>query len=124
MVEIYRWLGRAPLNTLLEAVRPAQKTEFEKMISEREEEFQKEPAVANSCLRKDQGKTKSDQQTKYFLSFYYDTDYITTKMELFNLRRNVINIMVNIILLLLLNLISFSQFTNSLSLLLHKLLFD
>lgn len=34
LVELYKWIGRAPFNSLVESMRPAQKTEFEKLCSE------------------------------------------------------------------------------------------
>ena len=37
MVELSRWIGKAPFHNLLESVRTAQKTEFEKLLAEREE---------------------------------------------------------------------------------------
>lgn len=36
MLEMTRWIGKAPFNSLLETVRSAQKTEFERMCTERE----------------------------------------------------------------------------------------
>jgi hypothetical protein len=39
MLEIYRWVGLVPLQSLLDSLRPAQKTEFEKMVSDKSEEF-------------------------------------------------------------------------------------
>jgi hypothetical protein len=38
IVEIHRWIGLAPLSSLLEGLRPAQKTDFEKLIAAKAEE--------------------------------------------------------------------------------------
>lgn len=45
MLEIHRWIGRAPLETLLEAIRTAQKTEFEKLIEAAESRGKAVPSL-------------------------------------------------------------------------------
>ena len=51
-LELARWIGKAPLHALLDSVRSAQKTEFEKAYSEREAEGAT-PPVPTVWLRKE-----------------------------------------------------------------------
>jgi hypothetical protein len=55
MVDMSMWIGRAPFNSLLDSVRSAQKTEFEKLASEKEAEMQANAVilVPTLWLRKD-----------------------------------------------------------------------
>jgi hypothetical protein len=52
--------GRAPLNSLLDSIRSAQKTDFEKIITEREQEAQA-PLLPTVWLRKDRPAPGSEE---------------------------------------------------------------
>jgi cytoskeleton-associated protein 5 len=52
-VEIYRWIRLPPLQGMLDGLRTAQKSDFEKIIGEKNEEFTSTPAVPSLYLRKE-----------------------------------------------------------------------
>lgn len=45
MLEMNKWIGKAPFASLLENIRSAQKTEFEKLVAEQEEEVSRDMTV-------------------------------------------------------------------------------
>jgi hypothetical protein len=57
MLEMNKWIGKAPFASLLENIRSAQKTEFEKLVAEQEEEVSRDMTVEgggcshNGCCR-------------------------------------------------------------------------
>jgi len=51
LVELYRWIGQAPLQALVDGLRTAQKSDFEKIIAEKAESFG--PLLPKLYLRKD-----------------------------------------------------------------------
>lgn len=52
-VEIYRWIRQAPLQAMLDGLRTAQKSDFEKIIAEKAESFAASAAVPTLYLRKE-----------------------------------------------------------------------
>lgn len=52
-VEIYRWIRQAPLQAMLDGLRTAQKSDFEKIIAEKAEAFAASTAVPTLYLRKE-----------------------------------------------------------------------
>eukprot|EP01041_Mallomonas_annulata_P000127 gene127-202_t len=53
IVDISKWIGKAPLNNLLEAIKPVQKEQFEKLFAEKQAEPTPTPSL---WLRKDRPK--------------------------------------------------------------------
>lgn len=53
MVEMHRWIGRAPFTGLLDNIRSAQKTDFERIVSEKEAAGEQGPLVPTVWLRKE-----------------------------------------------------------------------
>lgn len=51
LVELYRWIGQAPLQALVDGLRTAQKSDYEKIIAEKAESFG--PLLPKLYLRKD-----------------------------------------------------------------------
>jgi cytoskeleton-associated protein 5 len=52
-VEIYRWIKQAPLQAMLDGLRTAQKSDFEKFIGEKSDEFASRPTAPTVYLRKE-----------------------------------------------------------------------
>lgn len=52
-VEVYRWIRQAPLQAMLDGLRTAQKTDFERIVAEKSEEFASRAAVPTVYLRKE-----------------------------------------------------------------------
>lgn len=52
-VEIFRWIRQAPLQSMLDGLRTAQKSDFEKIVAEKTEEFASRPLLPTVYLLKE-----------------------------------------------------------------------
>jgi cytoskeleton-associated protein 5 len=63
MVDMSIWIGRAPFNSVLDGIRTAQKTEFEKLVAEREAESAGKSMSPSLWLKKDRPAPGSEPAT-------------------------------------------------------------
>ena len=76
MVEMVKWIGKAPLSSLVENLRPAQKSDFEKLLTETETERSTKPKPT-LYLRKDRPSGNVGTPSKDAMSMSGNTAAVT-----------------------------------------------